>query len=104
MELAQGGVDFVLPTNPAWVEMLKQKKVKAEATLAAFPFRAPELMLYQHTIIRLVDDLLAGKTVNSWALSREFAEMFGGVTEDFARACGVVDDICKTGGKNLVHA
>lgn len=104
-QLQQGGPEFTLPANPAWVEILKQKKAAAERTFRDHPFRAPERMQYPRAIIEMVDMLLAGQTVNTWNLSREFAKRYGFVSSmEFGQACAVISDVCKTGGQNVVPA
>ncbi|OGZ20805.1 MAG: hypothetical protein A2654_00235 [Candidatus Nealsonbacteria bacterium RIFCSPHIGHO2_01_FULL_43_31] len=67
------------------------------------PYRAPEMQMGTICKIAVLERLLRDGQVNVWDLSVEMAKTYGSGfgTREFNVACAVMEDYCKTGGKNL---
>jgi len=72
------------------------------------PHKHPDLQLLTHSEamykITVLERLLIDGSVQTHVLSSEMAEKLGNNfdVELFDKACAVIEDYCKTGGKNLI--
>lgn len=90
---------IVLPDDETRKQQLRDKLAEYKGRM--HPYRAPELQMGTICKIAVLERLLADGKVVTWDLSREMAETYGFNVNDFKNACGVIEDYCKTGGKNL---
>lgn len=101
-------IDEVSPVIILSEERLPQLKVKLEEYKGRLdPHKHPDLQLLMHSDsmykITVLERLISDGSVRTYDLSLEMAEKLGGNfdVELFDKACAVVEDYCKTGGKNL---
>lgn len=91
---------LLLPDNETRKQQLKSKLVEYKERVSLY--RAPELQMGVICKITVLERLLQDGQVNTHELSREMFETYGSgfSVHAFNNACGVIDDYCKTGGKN----
>lgn len=101
VEMKESPVWIVLPTDETRKQQLRDKLVEYKKRMV--PYRAPEMQM--NTICRttVLEQLLCDSRVNTWELSQKMAETYGSGFDvnAFNEACGVIEDYCKTGGRNL---
>lgn len=92
---------LLLPNNVSLDQRLCSKLEEYKGRL--YLYRDPELQMSIICKIAVLETLLRNREVSTWELSIEMANTYGAgfSVDDFNRACGVIDDYCKTGGKNV---
>ncbi|MBI3282813.1 hypothetical protein HYZ70_01925 [Candidatus Curtissbacteria bacterium] len=92
---------IVLPDDKTRIQQLRTKLKEYKNRLD--PYKAPELQMNTLCKIEVLSELLAQGRVETWDFSRKLADKYGTgfSTMGFQAACAVIDDYCKTGGKNL---
>lgn len=92
---------IVLPKDETRKQQLRDKIMEYAGRM--HPYRAPELQMDTICKIAVLERLLNDSRVNTWELSHEMANTYGSGFDAnaFNRACGVIEDYCKTGGENL---
>ncbi len=94
---------LVLPTNKRRGQQLQRKLKEYEGRLDG---RRPELQMSTICKVRVLKLLLQDGKVSTWDLSLQLETEYGnayfpGALRAFDAACGVIEDYCKTGGKNV---
>lgn len=91
---------FVLPEDETRKWQLREKLKEYKGRFD--PYRAPELQMGTICKITVLEQLLRDDRVDTWELCLEMAQTYGSSFDSykFNVACGVIDDYCKTGGKN----
>lgn len=92
---------LVLPKSVSLEQKLRYKLEEYEGRL--YIFRHPDVQMNTICKIAVLERLLRDREINTWKLSIEMANIHGSdfSVHDFNHACGVADDYCKTGGKNV---
>ena len=100
-----------LPENSEMVQRLQDKlgdyKQRLEYEESEIdPYKAPEtvfsMLVDTRYKIAVLEKLLNDGEVNTFELSKELNDQDGRLdTQAFNNACAVIDDYCKTGGKNV---
>lgn len=90
-----------LPADEGRVDQLRKKLAEYESRIDGF--RAPELQMGAVCKKAVLERLLRDGTVNTHELSRELVQQYGSGFDPraFNNACGVIEDYCQTGGKNV---
>lgn len=91
---------LLLPDNETRKKQLQIKLFEYKKRIS--PYRAPEMQMSTICKISVLERLLKDGQVDTEELSREMFEVYGSgfSVHAFNNACGVIDDYCKTGGKN----
>lgn len=92
---------LTLPPNALLEQKLRSKLEEYRGRLHLY--RDPELQMSTICKIAVLERLLMDREVNTWELSMEMSNIYGTgfSVNDFNKACGVIDDYCKTGGQNV---
>ncbi|MDO8740996.1 MAG: hypothetical protein Q7J54_05495 [Candidatus Woesearchaeota archaeon] len=100
---------IVLPQNPEIRKALETKLKEYEGRLKKIeeenPCASPEALHCTKDAykIEIVERLLKKGEVDTWELLGELEKTYGTFDrDDFNKAASVIDDYCKTGGKNVV--
>ncbi len=92
---------IVLPENEERKLQLRAKLVEYRSRMQSH--QAPEMQMDAICKATVLRRLLRDGRVNTWELSLEMAETYGSgfSVNVFNNACSVIEDYCKTGGKNV---
>lgn len=92
---------IVLPKNEARRVQLQRKL--EEYKKRENPLHAPELQMDTICKVAILERLLRDGRVNTWNLAQELFATYGSGFRlgAFNSGCGVIEDYCKTGGKNV---
>ncbi len=83
-------------------EKLAEYKERLGTQMKKDPHKVPELFTDTNYKIAVLEKLLTDGEVNTYELSRELNEKYGGFNvDDFNNACAVIEDYAKTGGKEV---
>ena len=105
-KVEEKGPEINLPEDQNIVKALQNKLVEYKERLVTQmkqePYKAPELFADTNYKIAVLEKLLVEGKVNTYELSRQLKEKYGGVdVASFDNACAVIEDYAKTGGKEV---
>lgn len=100
MEMEESPV-IIFPKDETRQQQLRDKLIEYRGRID--PYLAPERQMDTIYKIAILERLLHDGRVNIRELSRTMAKTHGSNFDVnlFNNACGVIEDYCKTGGKNL---
>ena len=92
-----------LPDDPTRRKQLEKKLEEYKGRLDSFQHPELQMRLHPHSKCKelVLQKLLQDSEVNTPQYSLELAQEFGDAfdVEEFADACGVINDYCETGGQ-----